>query len=749
MKTKKIILTVCLIGYSVILTAQLDRQFWNQQMLEIADKGEYMGWVDIKDEYRFTKNDFFSKNKAAFLFTSKDEMQHLSSTEKDELGYTRHLFQQMHKGIQVEGAQYKLHEKDERIFCANGHFVTDIAVNTEPALSEEQALKQALACIGASVYAWQTEYPVLNEDGEKSMYPSEKPDAYKYPQGALVLTRLSYDLPLDAENLVLAYKFEITAVEPYSSTLIYVNAQTGEIVREHSLDRHNVYEGQALTRYNGWQTIITSKRLGKYVLEDWAHGNGIGTYDGITANPNYQPPYYRYKDADNNWSLPSEQPATSVHWAMGYTYDYFYAIHGRNGYNNAGASIISYITTGNNSYWRPALYCFLFGTGDGGATSNPVASLDAVAHEFTHAVIGSTGNLLDYGEPSALNESFCDIFASLVEFYHLGSNGNYYLGENIITIPPYMERNMTNPNNTSQPDTYHGNYWYYSNNSAAEQNKYMHNNNGVHNYWFYLLAEGGSGINDNGFSYNVQGIGRAKAERIVYRSLVNGYLTAYSQYMDAAISSLRVAMELYSDCSYEVTQVYKAWQAVGININLTAIPGYNKTVSCAAVNAATSPVKYTALNDITANCAITTSQSVVLRAGNVIRLSPGFKVSAGSKFYAYITPCDQVNAGTYSSSHKSINYMEETQIDGEETDLLSEKNGEAVTIYPNPNNGSFTIGSNEAIQQIEVYNLLGQVVYKADNPDDKTIQLPADTKGVFFVRITTQTECVTKKILVQ
>ena len=35
----------------------------------------------------------------------------------------------------------------------------------------------------------------------------------------------------------------------------------------------------------------------------------------------------------------------------------------------------------------------------------------------------------------------------------------------------------------------------------------MHTNSGVQNHWFYLLSEGGNGVNDDGFYYSVNGIG--------------------------------------------------------------------------------------------------------------------------------------------------------------------------------------------------------------------------------------------------
>ena len=47
--------------------AQENTAFWNNKMLEIAHKGEHVGWVDIKEELNFSKNDFFDKNKEAYI----------------------------------------------------------------------------------------------------------------------------------------------------------------------------------------------------------------------------------------------------------------------------------------------------------------------------------------------------------------------------------------------------------------------------------------------------------------------------------------------------------------------------------------------------------------------------------------------------------------------------------------------------------------------------------------------------------
>ena len=85
----------------------------------------------------------------------------------------------------------------------------------------------------------------------------------------------------------------------------------------------------------------------------------------------------------------------------------------------------------------------------------------------------------------------------------------------------------------------------------------------MQNYWFYLLAEGGSGVNDLGNSYSVQGIGIEKAAAIAYRNL-SVYLTPDAQYIDARFYSIQSAIDLFGSCSEEVIAVTNAWYAVGI-----------------------------------------------------------------------------------------------------------------------------------------------------------------------------------------
>ncbi|MBR0502753.1 MAG: T9SS type A sorting domain-containing protein, partial [Paludibacteraceae bacterium] len=62
-------------------------------------------------------------------------------------------------------------------------------------------------------------------------------------------------------------------------------------------------------------------------------------------------------------------------------------------------------------------------------------------------------------------------------------------------------------------------------------------------------------------------------------------------------------------------------------------------------------------------------------------------------------------------------------------------NVEGITIYPNPARNEFSIKSSEAIENIEILNMMGQVLYTNNsNFDLVQISLPA---GVYLVKIQT------------
>lgn len=265
-------------------------------------------------------------------------------------------------------------------------------------------------------------------------------------------------------------------------------------------------------------------------------------------------------------------PALDAHWGIERTFDYYQTELNRNSYDDNGGLVINYVNgvwpsllSQNNAAAMPSPYnSMVYGMGDG-VNTNPFIAIDVTGHEFTHMVVGHNGNGgLDYeGESGALNESFADIFGTCVEHFAKPTTANWTMGEEVYIGNNYM-RSMANPKLRQNPGTYGGDYWADPT-DMNNDNGGVHINSGIQNKWFYLLCEGGSGTNDNGYNYNVTAITMTKAEKIAYRNLTQ-YLTSTADYQDAYTGSLQATLDLYGNDTnaVEYKMVREAWYAVGL-----------------------------------------------------------------------------------------------------------------------------------------------------------------------------------------
>ena len=71
-----------------------------------------------------------------------------------------------------------------------------------------------------------------------------------------------------------------------------------------------------------------------------------------------------------------------------------------------------------------------------------------------------------------------------------------------------------------------------------------------------------------------------------------------------------------------------------------------------------------------------------------------------------------------------------------------------LSVYPNPTNGSFIVNSSEKINEINIFNSLGECVHK-EKPNSQNVNLQVDKTGIYFVSIKTVTGVFTKRIIVQ
>ena len=75
-----------------------------------------------------------------------------------------------------------------------------------------------------------------------------------------------------------------------------------------------------------------------------------------------------------------------------------------------------------------------------------------------------------------------------------------------------------------------------------------------------------------------------------------------------------------------------------------------------------------------------------------------------------------------------------------------------VSIYPNPSNGIFTVSTgNKSIDQIEVYDISGKVIFNAKNVTNSNFEYSLDlnvvANGIYFVKITSENQSAVKRII--
>lgn len=321
-----------------------------------------------------------------------------------------------------------------------------------------------------------------------------------------------------------------------------------------------------------WQLEVTPKQLKplrEYMLIDAQRGFitlHINKVDTVRNRVTYT--------ANNGKVLPGTQlcsesdtdcgdsDATAAHAYAGDTYDFYFNTHGRDSYNDLGATITSSVHYGSNfknAAWNGTQMVY----GDGFSQAD-----DVVAHEITHAVTEKTSNLFYYYQSGAISESFSDLWGEFVD----QTNGagtdtpavKWLMGEDLPGIGAV--RNMSNPPAFGQPDKMtSANYFI-----GTEDNGGVHYNSGINNKAVYLMVDGNS---FNG--QNITGIGINKTATIYYATQLS--LTSGSDYLDlynalnTACTGLVGGTEgiTTADC----TQVTAALDAV--EMNQQPVDGYN------------------------------------------------------------------------------------------------------------------------------------------------------------------------------
>jgi Zn-dependent metalloprotease len=246
----------------------------------------------------------------------------------------------------------------------------------------------------------------------------------------------------------------------------------------------------------------------------------------------------------------------------GSTYKFYKDIFDRNSIDTRGMKLDSTVHYGedyNNAFWNGTQ--MVYGDGDGEIFQRFTKSIDVIGHELTHGVTQYEAALEYEGQAGALNESFSDVFGSLVKQYALkqrADKADWLIGAGLFTnkIKGIALRSMKQPGSayndpTIGKDPQPGHMKNYVNTSS--DNGGVHINSGIPNRAFYLAA-----IGLGGYAWE-------KAGRIWYITLTER-LRERSDFQKAASSTFDVATNLYGSGSLEQKAVVKAWDMVGLRI---------------------------------------------------------------------------------------------------------------------------------------------------------------------------------------
>ncbi len=291
---------------------------------------------------------------------------------------------------------------------------------------------------------------------------------------------------------------------------------------------------------------VSLTQTGRYRIEASSYAGGsTGLYSlNLRLQQPGQPNRETY-DANHSYSLPGtlvrsegdgptgDQDVDNAHDFAGTTYDYYFNTHGRDSYDDRGATLVSTANYGNN-------YLNAFWNGEQTAYGDDFPVKDIVAHEWTHAVTEHSANLEYRWQFGALNESFSDIFGAMVD------RDDWLMGEE---LPPRILggrkaiRDLSDPPRFSQPD--HTDDWV----ETCSDNEGVHTNSGIPNKAYYNIATAIDGD---------------KAELIFYR-ILTVYLQPTSSLEDTRAAALQSAQDLYGDGSAEYNAVQDGFNAVGLD----------------------------------------------------------------------------------------------------------------------------------------------------------------------------------------
>lgn len=462
----------------------------------------------------------------------------IADIRTDGLGITHIRTVQQFRGVDIYGAEATIHLDGTRERFTGAFHSPDRNTKTTPSVSAATAVRKVIDDVSV-----ETVYRQLSQKEQDIL-------DYSAPSPSLVL----YSTGEDNYRLAWAVTIRPNFIEEWK---YFIDAASGEIIHKfNNTCSDGPVTAQAYDLNNVLQTISTYLESGMYYLiniSEYMFNRATDEGAILTLNANNTSTsdldYSYVASSDNTWS---QKNAVSAHNHATLAYRYLWNTFGRNSVNGRGGNIISFVnvaeddgTSMENAFWNGKAVFY----GNGGSSFYSLAgALDVAAHELGHGVVSNTANLEYYGQSGAINESYADIFGSMVD------RDDWRIGEDITRTsysPSGALRDMADPHNggtsLSQP------YWQPKSVSemytGSQDNGGVHINSSIGNHAYYLYATA---------------VTKEKAEQVFYKALTD-YLTMTSKFIDFRIAVVQAASDLFGASSTEVTKAEEAFTAVGIH----------------------------------------------------------------------------------------------------------------------------------------------------------------------------------------
>lgn len=467
------------------------------------------------------------------LFGFDDQVSDLRIRDRWQSQTTEHIrFQREVSGIPVWGSELVMSLQGDEIFLINGDFdKASSSLNTDLELNPETVTDAALRYLG-------------RERRELLSTPNVNKVIHKVGNRTLVVA-----------------KVDISFLD-FSAWRVYVDLRNNRGVDKEPISKDTAVAGSGLDLDGQRQNFTVSNEGGTYFLLDPRKPAG-GT-EILDIRNQESGSLWRIQSGDPNsgWDPAGVSALVNTQAA----FDYYFERFERDSIDDNGQALLAVIHYGNavdNAFWSSPYLVF----GDGGRYfSNLAGCLDIVAHEITHGVIENTSNLRYQNQSGALNESFADIFAAMVD------RDDWLMGEDCTVSYPGFLRSLSDPAQGlgGQPRSM-SEYQILPNTEEGDWGG-VHINSGIPNRAAYLIAEG---LSAEGIGTS---IGKTKMELIFYETM--RALTPNAEFIDAASVSQSIAEQIYGLESVEALSVREAWDVVGVSAGTVAeTEGGNREVA--------------------------------------------------------------------------------------------------------------------------------------------------------------------------